>query len=168
MGTAKTAEQDIAAATVISVLQNLQSRLLQALRNHKIGTAPTPAEQRSVSPTCPCAIAEAAEPSSAAAEPAIPAPANSDDTFAADVRRLCAFKPEAGYVESLRDAFADAKLLSACAQAMVARGDSYAYSELLFSQFQYLYWQQDGQFPSPFIEDERCHQQASRKLRRPQ
>lgn len=67
------------------------------------------------------------------------APATLDDVFAADVQRLCAFQPEGGYVKTLRDSFADAKLLSACVRAMVASGERYVDGDLLFSRIQYLY-----------------------------
>jgi hypothetical protein len=74
----------IPAAAIISVLQNVQSRLLQALRNYKIGAELIAAEEPLAPRVCPSTpTAEAAEPRSAAAEPEMRAPATLDDTFAA-------------------------------------------------------------------------------------
>jgi hypothetical protein len=53
----------------------------------------------------------------------------------------------------------DLTRLLRCLEWMESRGERYTDANLLYSQVQYYYWQRDGLYPSPFIDDERRAEQ---------
>jgi len=112
-------------------------------------------------------MAEAGEPvsGSAPAHPPTGTPANIEDKLTAAVQLLLpGLQPDAAYLRRLLDSVADGELLLACLQAMLARGERYADSNLLYSQVLYSCTQSGGLFPSPFLYEWRA-QQAARESR---
>jgi predicted DNA-binding transcriptional regulator len=97
--------------------------------------------------------------SSAVAQTRTTIPASLEDKIAAAVQRLTGFQPSAADVRRLRDSVNDLTRLLRCLEWMESRGERYTDANLLYSQVQYYYWQRDGLYPSPFIDDERRAEQ---------
>jgi hypothetical protein len=144
------------AAAIISVLQQFQIRVLQAVQNSRVAAEPIAAAELQAPPAIPkLSMAETVEigpGSAAAAEPAVAPPTdvpeNIEGALAASVQQLCDCKQlEAGYVKLLRDSMPDNELLLARLQWMVSQGNERCINgNLLFRRIQYLYGNQDGPF----------------------
>jgi hypothetical protein len=143
------------ATAIISVLQELQIRVLQAVENHRVAAAPIAAAELPAPPallTLP--LAETTEPSPVSAAAAAPivapptdVPVNIEETLAALVQQLSVCKLEAGYVKLLRDSMPDGELLLACLQWMVSQGNERCIDgNVRYGRIQYLYENQDGPF----------------------
>jgi hypothetical protein len=136
-------------AAVISVLQQFQIRVLQAVQNSRVAAelpAPRALPKLSMAETV-----EIGPGSAAAAEPTVAPPTdipeNIEEAIAASIRQLSVCKLEAGYVELLRDSMPDGELLLACVQWMVSqRNERCINGNLLYRRIQYLYENQDGPF----------------------
>jgi hypothetical protein len=90
-----------------------------------------------------------------------------EDKIAAAAQRLTGLQSSAVDVKNLWASVPDQQRLLRCLEWIEARGERYADANLLYSQVQYYYWQRDGLYPSPFIDDERRAEQKDgrRKVR---
>jgi hypothetical protein len=90
-------------------------------------------------------------------------PATLEQTLAAAIQRLMSVRPDAAFIQRLQNSVDDAELLLGCLRSMLARGELYEGGNLLYSQVQYLYWQQHGPFLSPFRTERRAEQDDQRR-----
>jgi hypothetical protein len=143
------------AAAIISVLQQFQIPVLQAVQNSRVAAEPIAVAELPAPRALPkLPMAETVEigpgPAAAAEPTAAPPtdiPENIEDALAASVQQLCTSKLEEGYVKLLRDSMPDSELLLACVQWMVSqRNERCINGNLLYRRIQYLYENQDGPF----------------------
>ena len=100
-----------------------------------------------------------------AAYPPAPRAVKIEDQIAAAVHRLMDHLPDRADIKRLQNSVPDPQRLLRCLEWMRARRERYASGDLLFSRVQYLCWQRDELFSSPFIDDERRAQQAAQRQR---
>jgi hypothetical protein len=161
----------VPAAAIISVLQEMQNRVLQTLQSHR-GGSEVMADEQSLAPRTEPSFrvvdTAAPEPRSASADPPteappLAAPPTLEDRLAVAVQQLIGLQPAPAYVKRLQDSVDDAELLLDCLQGMLARGELYEGGNLLYSRILYLCGQRDGLFQSPFRTERRAEQDDRRR-----
>lgn len=140
---------------IISVLQNLQSRVLQTLQNHPVAPALTATpEGPEPQPEAGSPLAATAEPKTSSAPEDPPTAAALEDSMAAAMHLLLRRAPTAPEIRDLQDVVPDQDTLLKCLAWMSLRpGELYADAKLLASQVGYYCLQSGGPFPSPFLDD---------------
>jgi hypothetical protein len=155
------AQSSAPAAAIISVLQRLQSRVLQTIQNHRADPAAM-AGAESLAPGAEQSlpVAETAAPGarSAAADPP-----TIEGNLAAALQQLTGHEAAPAFIKRLQDSVDDAALLLECLQWMLARGELYEDGNLLYSRILYLCGQRDGLFQSPFRTERRAEQDDQRR-----